>query len=349
MSGSIGGTRLLTLVWFGGGRTGLILIDTPQLYTRERLVNDRFREAAWLEQRLAETDTLIAQDRFRQPDFVLSAIRELKLQGSKIEAAAQDGRSGPAPIPAPNLQDLQPSPQDEFEDVVRYREAIRESLMAMQLDDRHDIAGNTIYRLNFRATIIPEPGARKVAVITVTLRENANDPENPNDPKDPIYSTSYFDLLYDWRDELQRQIVDLVDDKTNTLLQGSSLITAEQRRLNDYIDNRLENYGIEDFSNDLYMPILQKRKEAFDSSVLQLFGIKQSRDSEVSQKVLAGYRDRCSLKLKESGSPEVLLNVEEIKTITGGKTNNSDRAVQCRVFGLNEFLLRWMQHTYLNF
>jgi hypothetical protein len=211
-------------VWLSSDRTGLILIDTPQVYTRERLVNDRFREAAWLERRLEHTDDLLNQRRFGQADLFLTAIRDLKLHASKVESA-NDDTSSAAAAPATPSQDLQPSPQDEFDDVLRYREAIRESLMGTQLDDRHDIAGNTIYRLNFRATILPEPGLKKLGAIVVTLNQPNTEEQTKEDP------SFYFDLLYDWRDELQRQIIDLVDDKTNTILKGSALIPREQRYL----------------------------------------------------------------------------------------------------------------------
>jgi len=34
---------------------GEIIVDEPKVYTRERLVNDRFREEAWLNEQLTQT------------------------------------------------------------------------------------------------------------------------------------------------------------------------------------------------------------------------------------------------------------------------------------------------------
>ncbi len=47
-----GWTGLPYLSSFKGSTYGLIYIDTPEVYTRERLVNDRFQQDAWLRRQL---------------------------------------------------------------------------------------------------------------------------------------------------------------------------------------------------------------------------------------------------------------------------------------------------------
>ena len=38
------------------GFSGVIIVESPEVYTRERLVNDRLRETAWLERQLLVTE-----------------------------------------------------------------------------------------------------------------------------------------------------------------------------------------------------------------------------------------------------------------------------------------------------
>ena len=39
--------------------------------------------------------------------------------------------------------------------MLAYREEVRSEIMETRLDDRHDILGNTLFRLKFDATILP--------------------------------------------------------------------------------------------------------------------------------------------------------------------------------------------------
>ena len=48
--------------------------------------------------------------------------------------------------------------------------------MRTQLDDRHDLAGNTLYRFDFDATIAPGNNTRASALITIAVEED----DHPN-------------------------------------------------------------------------------------------------------------------------------------------------------------------------
>src|SRR5262249_26169094 len=48
-----------------------------------------------------------------------------------------------------------PSPEDTFHALQAYRSEIQGEIAATTLDNKHDSAGNTLYRLQFRATISP--------------------------------------------------------------------------------------------------------------------------------------------------------------------------------------------------
>src|SRR5215213_997591 len=53
-----------------GGNQGAIVLETPQLFTRGRLVNDRATESAWLTEQLTRTNDLLNDDRFASADFI---------------------------------------------------------------------------------------------------------------------------------------------------------------------------------------------------------------------------------------------------------------------------------------
>lgn len=61
-------------------------------------------------------------------------------------------------------------PLDQFEDLQAYRSRLRSELSAAQLDDRHDDYGNTLYRLQFDATVLPRgSGTNRWGAAEVTI------------------------------------------------------------------------------------------------------------------------------------------------------------------------------------
>lgn len=61
------------------------------------------------------------------------------------------------------------SPQEIFRDRQTYREEIRAALADVNLDDGHDIEGNALYRLQFRATLLPGEHRGQFAVARITF------------------------------------------------------------------------------------------------------------------------------------------------------------------------------------
>jgi hypothetical protein len=319
-------------VIFVRGGEGFVIVDTPQLYTRERLVNDRFREAAWLEERLLETDDLLEKQRFSQADLFLTRIRDLDVRAGKAAAVAAGDALAAGDSAGPALDGLRAAPEEEFDDVLRYREIIRNSLMDMQLDDRHDIAGNTIYRLNFHGIVMPGRGERKVAAIVVGLDETDED---------------YSDLLHDWKDELQRQVLSLVDDKTLTLTGGGDLIAEEQQGLIAHIDDIFRDHNIERAGwREIYGKILQRSRKPFEDTVSGLAGKKLNAEQ------LDSYRSVCARKVEENmpGSG-VFLDDEELAAVLGMAEGPAEGMAKlpCLVFGLNELQLKMDAAALLEF
>jgi len=150
------------------GTTGSIHISGPQVYTRERLVNDRYREDSWL---LSELEGS------RKLTFGITA--STRLSTSQIfsmmasntekppEPATTDAKSAPDSDKPPVSIDI--GPFNRFRSLLTYREQVRSLMIENQLDDRHDLRGNSIYRLKFDAAVFPGNNTRRSAKVTVSV------------------------------------------------------------------------------------------------------------------------------------------------------------------------------------
>jgi hypothetical protein len=137
---------------------GAIHIGGPEIYTRERLVNDRFQEDSWLSNELVES---------KHAKEALS--RTSRIRSSTLTSGAtssQEKESLPAP---PNVGEASSSSLDSLKYELDYRDHIRNLLIENQLDDRHDLDGNSLYKLKFDASIVPGENTRRPAWIEITL------------------------------------------------------------------------------------------------------------------------------------------------------------------------------------
>lgn len=193
---------------------GAIIVGEPTVYTRERLVNDRFEQEHWLRRRLERTDELEHSGMFDSVQFITSSRDTASYRGSVTgNVGAATNRNPPAaasgsgqnaappntdqtlaPPPIPQTK-LGVSPLDRFRDLVAYRDDVRKELMQTQLDDRHDIAGNTLIRLDFDASVVPADRAADTALVVVTVK---GADQGPDDDKF-IYEEwrLYLQYLYD--------------------------------------------------------------------------------------------------------------------------------------------------------
>ncbi|MFN7951227.1 MAG: hypothetical protein U0610_05845 [bacterium] len=154
-----------------------IYVDHPEVFTRERLLTARNREQYWLEKQL-ERDT--------EPG--LQGLRQLtRFQGTFVEAAASvgpassdetSGVGSKAPaVPEAGLPDpskivrsqAKLTAIEEFEERLAYRNAVNASLREVELDDAHDLFGQTIYTLKFDVTVLPGESDADYAVLDFWL------------------------------------------------------------------------------------------------------------------------------------------------------------------------------------
>lgn len=132
---------------------GRIFVESPEVYTRERLVNDRYEQAFWLEQQLEKLD---------QSTNFTTARREMALQLA-FDPATQAKIS--------ELPELSALPfEHEYQIRSALRARIRQALLENQLDDRHDLTGNSVYGLKFDTSVIPGSNTRKRAYVRVTVQ-----------------------------------------------------------------------------------------------------------------------------------------------------------------------------------
>lgn len=146
-----------------GTTYGKIYVDTPEVYTRERLVNDRFQQDAWLREKLREVPT-----QGLQGGIGISSQTSTSLSlavGETPESAPKEELEKADP-----LKEIEDAPVEQFRDAMAYREEVRNEILENQLDDRHDIAGNTLYRLKFDTTIVPLHDTSAYAMVEVTIK-----------------------------------------------------------------------------------------------------------------------------------------------------------------------------------
>ena len=179
---------------------GFIYIDAPQVYTRERLVNDRFpRESAWLERMLERTENA--------PMTELPSRRQASGSGSRVffgegEHTGQANDGEMKPLHRTGLEAIQ-----AFNRRSVLRERIRVAQMDTMLDDAHDLDGNTLYRFNFSATAIPNIGRLQYpgsAVFVLTAKK-----WEPGNKYKEIQKSDNQELLVDLEKELQNFLIAL--------------------------------------------------------------------------------------------------------------------------------------------
>ena len=163
---------------------GDIWVDSPEVYTRERLVNDRLLQDAWLRARLpardagAETYAGVQRSNTQVATAVTYGSSAPAQPGAEAGAPAKsaaapagDGAAASATSAqrASAAQSAAVSSRDKLAAEIDYRDYVRDLLIENQLDDRHDLQGNSLYKLKFDATVIPGLNTQATAQITVRL------------------------------------------------------------------------------------------------------------------------------------------------------------------------------------
>ncbi|MCF3639880.1 hypothetical protein LXM94_07850 [Rhizobium sp. TRM95111] len=161
--------------------SGSIYVDSPEVYTRERLVNDRYEQAAWLQEQLKEVDrgeylaSSLTEGERRSFDLAVGAADGKVVAGADGKTAgAADGKAVVATTEKAATPDnksrLGRMPFDQEHEIkAATRDRIRQSIIENMLDDRHDLIGNTLVALKFDTTVIPNRSVERRAFIDISL------------------------------------------------------------------------------------------------------------------------------------------------------------------------------------
>lgn len=151
---------VITIPFYPFTTKGKIYVDSPEVYTRERLVNDRYDQDYWLKKQLKRLDEL-----------KLWLVQEKRIVKMDVLAGKSDVAESPARPSANNLEGRLTFDQ-EFRIVSGIRDMIRQQILENMLDDRHDLTGNSVYGLKFDTTVIPGANTRGRAFVHVKMQIN---------------------------------------------------------------------------------------------------------------------------------------------------------------------------------
>ena len=139
---------------------GAIYVESPEVYTRERLVNDRYDQDFWLHEQLRKLDVSQA---------MLTAKREERIVGGNANPSEAIAVKPTATVDSRQEGITGLSFDQDFRIRVAVRDTIRQLLLENMLDDRHDLTGNSVYGLKFDTAVIPGSNTRKHAFVRVLL------------------------------------------------------------------------------------------------------------------------------------------------------------------------------------
>ena len=217
---------------------GRIIVNSPSVYTRQRLVNDRLSQSAWLKDQLNVTTNALLTfqpiDSVRHDSDERTSDTKAVISVKTAKGAGSEANGGESPVTEgassnngpnsansdakgtahPDSYHVEPTTADLFRAMNTYREEVRSEMMQTLLDDRHDILGNTIYRLAIDATVLAGRKSDKLALISVILNYNPDD-HRPD-----------YDVLYsDWIRYIQR----IVNNSVDSLAKNFSVPAVDTR------------------------------------------------------------------------------------------------------------------------
>jgi hypothetical protein len=234
--------------WLQGGHDGQIIVNSPTVYTRQRLVNDRLQQATWLQEQLNDTGK-----NFRSVDQLSRRTSE-EVGRVGVEAASKPRGGGdqtsakadqtPAKADQASADPIrvESTTAAEFRAKNLFREEVRAEITQTQLDDRHDINGNTIYRLAFDATVVGGTRKNSVAAIRIALGHYPHGRKketsvfsrllsfvgwhSPAESESEaalrkLYKDDYERLYLDWIRYMQKNIPDSIENISNSIISGN--------------------------------------------------------------------------------------------------------------------------------
>jgi hypothetical protein len=315
---------------------GTILVETPQVYTRERLVNDRLMQESWLREVLNEKQNF---------SVVVERVGAAERRTTAVSVGGGGSGSGEAKPAVPANEaavspgsELKFPPALEFNLRNSYREAVRAHLIENQLDDRHDMRGTTLYLLKFDTAILPGVKTRQPAFVRVSIRhyeateEEKPKPEKSGDDKAAEAADSEAakeasvrnepDASFRERDTPERYIRSYLndpDDESSAAGENYKLymewVTSLRDRLNAVFWEQLNRFNSNEFRyNDYYQMLSaiseRRAKHLFHSWASALAKIRNERDDLLGGLDSAARQDNDAGAATRDGKKDRLTEVE---------------------------------------
>ncbi|HEY9037682.1 MAG TPA: hypothetical protein VIN05_01895 [Roseovarius sp.] len=304
------------------GQSGLIYVESPEVYTRQRLVNDRYLQDAWLHDRLEDIDDPEAV-------WIDTAHIDRRLARLTLNAGAALGAADGADDAGGDARDVNGAalPQElrtlaaaipyetRFRLQSQARDKIRQQILENALDDRHDLSGNTIFGLKFDTSILPGSATRLSPTVVVqmaptpldNLLASRSDPEDPSSrsrlaPEEFVRFFMRFDSDDTWDlSPEHRKILTDIDNYFNDWRQNVECRLDEYRRGEKiakcppaFLDQPLCDGGN---LAKINLQTLLSSVKALDSSleyVTRLSGFNIRIGSRFGEQVLANARKKCA-------------------------------------------------------
>lgn len=167
---------------------GAIYVDSPEIYTRERLVNDRYEHDYWLRKQLKNLDSA---ENFTTGSTYKRYAVDVTAPGAGTDST---GGTGGDPVHSAINESGQITPMkrgegksltfpQEFRIRAAVRDSIRQLILENMLDDRHDLKGSSLFGLKFDTTVIPGTNTHKRAFINISLTPDSLESDSIRDPK----------------------------------------------------------------------------------------------------------------------------------------------------------------------
>jgi len=170
---------------------GSIHVDSPEVYTRERLVNDRYEQDYWLREQLRLLNQVSPGD--------LAAGR--LFAGARVDIGQGPTGGDGAASPAGDVDVDGLDFRGRYEVLSGIRDMLRQQILENMLDDRHDLTANSVYGLKFDTTVIPGNNTHRRAFVEVELKpvdlflhEGAT--ESPSAESGPLNGLDQFQRVY---------------------------------------------------------------------------------------------------------------------------------------------------------
>ncbi|WP_421723160.1 hypothetical protein [Bauldia sp.] len=159
-------TPIKNLYWRLLPPAGAIYVDSPEVYTRERLINERLTEEAWLDDQLTAAAT---NEDFTSIENIIRRQLNLDLDQAGAAGGLGGGTTGGAGAEAMARGTSLIGFNDKFRLRSASRSLIRQRIIENKLDDRHDLEGNALYVLKFDNTVISAPASGRMAQVRIEI------------------------------------------------------------------------------------------------------------------------------------------------------------------------------------